>query len=106
LSGRVSSRSVVNTAIIEVSVEYNDPVVAARIADATMRQLGATIEDFENGTVHVALAGPAAVPSAPSNRRFAVNVALAAAAGLGMGMGIAVVLGAMNDRRGRRPRAQ
>jgi len=99
LSAQMSSRTVVNTTFIEVTVEDADPALAARIADATMQQLATTIQDLENGTVHVEVPQPAPVPDTPKDRHTIRNAALGGSAGIVLGIGIAVLVSRILDRR-------
>jgi capsular polysaccharide biosynthesis protein len=101
LAGHVVSQSRVKTAFIDVSVEYNDPALAARIADTAARQLGTTMEQLENGNLRVVVSSPAAMPMAPSNHRLTVNLLFGAASGLILGIAIALLLGLMSVRLGR-----
>jgi capsular polysaccharide biosynthesis protein len=103
LSGRVTSKSLADKAVLEVSVEYNDPVVAAHIADATLAQVGQTISRIENGNIKVTAVGPAAVPRESSQLNLIVNAAVGAVAGFVLGIFIAVGLEVIRQRGGWRP---
>ncbi|OBI74857.1 YveK family protein [Mycobacterium sp. E740] len=102
LREHVVSENIVNNALLEVKVEYDDPVLAARIADATLAQLAKTVENLEHGNVTVTAVGPALVPTAPGNRNIAVNTAVGAAAGLILGSFIAVAAARIRSRRATR----
>jgi receptor protein-tyrosine kinase len=99
LSDRVSTSAVVDTAVIDVTAEADDPDQAAEIADATVRQLGAAVGQFENGTIQVTLSSPAIAPSTPSNFRFITNVGVALFLGLLLGMGLALAVDRVSARR-------
>lgn len=98
LVGRVASSWATDKALLRISVTYNDPTLAAHIADGILQQLGATIERLENGNILVTEVSPAAVPSAPSNHNVVLNAAIGAAGGLVLGLFGAVGLQAMSDR--------
>lgn len=100
LSGRVTTRSLADKAVLEVSAEYNDPVVAAHIADATLTQLGQSISRIENGNIKVTAVGPAAVPRGASNLSVFIYVAVGIMAGLVVGIFIAVGREVIHQRGG------
>lgn len=100
LSGRVTSKSLADRAVIEVSAEYSDPSTAARIADATLTQMGQAISRIENGNVKVTAVGPAAVPQTKSNLGAFVYIAVGVVAGLVIGIVIAVGLELVRQRGG------
>jgi capsular polysaccharide biosynthesis protein len=85
LRREVTAQNEVETAFIDVTVEERDPALAARIADATVRQLAATVTDLEGGTIRVTPTGPAPVPTAASNRHLTLDIGLGAVAGLLLG---------------------
>jgi uncharacterized protein involved in exopolysaccharide biosynthesis len=105
LTGRVVSKAIVNKALLQVEVKYDDPALAAKIADATLAQIGQTVERIENGNIVVTEVNPAVVPSAPSNRNFVRNGAVGGVAGLVFGCFAAVGLHTVSDR-GRRRKAR
>lgn len=100
LSGRVTSQSLADKAVLKVSVEYNDPVVAAHIADATLAQVGQTISRIENGNIKVTAVGPAAVPGKSSKLYLTMYSAVGAVAGLVIGLFVAVGLEVISRRGG------
>lgn len=102
LTERVSCQSVANQALLRVTAEDKDPAAAARIADATLRQLGDVVGRIEHDNVVVSQVTPAAVPSAPSNQKVLRNTAVGAAAGLLVGLCVALGLGWASDRAERR----
>jgi capsular polysaccharide biosynthesis protein len=107
LSGRVESKSLADRAVLEVTVQYSDPAVAARIADATLAQLGRTVSRIENGNIKVTAVGPAAVPADSSKLNVIINVAVGALAGLVIGLFVAITLEVIRQRGGwRGPQAQ
>jgi capsular polysaccharide biosynthesis protein len=89
----------VNTSVIDVSVQNEDPELAARIADATLAELAEAVQELDNDTTHVTVADATAVPTAPSNKSTLRNGALAGAGGLVVGVVIAVLLGLRDERR-------
>jgi capsular polysaccharide biosynthesis protein len=99
LSGRVTSQSVVGKAVLEVAVTYNDPKIAAKIADSTMTQIGRSISALENGNVQMVSFGAAVPPTEPSNRNALVTGMVAAAGGGALGCLIAVCLNLLAKRR-------
>lgn len=102
LTDKVTCSSVANQAVLRVTAEDASPTVAAKIADATLRQLGQTVEQVEHGNVVVSQVTPAAVPSAPSNHMVLRNTAVGAAAGLVLGLLLATGLGWMSERSERK----
>jgi uncharacterized protein involved in exopolysaccharide biosynthesis len=86
-----------------VSVQYNDPVVAAHIADATLVQMGKAVSRIENGNVKVTVVGPAAVPRESSKLKLLINVAVGALAGFVVGLFVAAGLEFIHQRGGWRP---
>jgi succinoglycan biosynthesis transport protein ExoP len=99
LQAQVTSLNRVDTASIDVTAEYGDPETAARIADAVARRLGDTIQELENNTVKVSIAGHAPIPSAPSNHKLARTAVLGGAGGLVLGLAIALLIPARPERR-------
>lgn len=102
LSGRVTSHSIVGKAVLEVTVTYNDPKVAAAIADGVISGISRSISTLENGNVQMVPIGPAVVPSKPSNQKVVVNSAVASAGGLVLGCLISVGLQLLVALRRRR----
>lgn len=100
LSGRVTSKSLADRAVLEVSAEYSDPATAARIADATLTQMGQAISRIENGNIKVTAVGPASVPQTQSNLAVLVYVTVGLVAGLVIGIVIAVGLEVIRQRGG------
>jgi capsular polysaccharide biosynthesis protein len=98
----VTSKSLADRAILEVSAEYSDPAVAARIADATLAQMGQAISRIENGNIKVTAVGPASVPQSSSNLGVLIYIVVGAVAGLVIGLVVAVGLELMRLRGGSR----
>ncbi|WP_156687070.1 YveK family protein [Mycobacterium sp. Marseille-P9652] len=98
LTGRVTSKSSADKAILDVSVEYNDPVMAARIADATLAQIGQAVSRVENGNVKVTAVGPAVVPRPSSRLHLLIHAGVGAIAGLVLGSFVAVGLEFLRER--------
>jgi capsular polysaccharide biosynthesis protein len=106
LSGRVTAKSLADKAVLQVSAEYSDPVVAAHIADAALAQIGHSVSRIENGNIRVTAVGPAAVPGDTSQLNGIIFGFVGAVAGLVLGLFIAVGL-EVRRRGGWRPtRAQ
>jgi capsular polysaccharide biosynthesis protein len=102
LSGRVSSKSMADKAILEVSVQYNNPVVAARIADATLAQIGHAVSHIENGNIKVTAVGPA-TPEGSSDLSVAIYLSVGAVGGFVIGLAVAIGLEFIRRRGGWRP---
>jgi capsular polysaccharide biosynthesis protein len=100
LSGRVQAKSVADKSILEVSAQYDDPAVAARIADATLAQIGETVSHIENGNVKVTAIGPAVVPQASSQFNLIVFTLVGAVAGFVLAVLLAVGLEVVRQRGG------
>src|SRR5882757_549820 len=103
LSGYVTAKSLADRAVLEVTAQYNDPVVAARIADATLTEVGKAVSRIENGNVKVTAVGPAAVPRESSKLKILINVAVGALSGFVVGLFVAVGLEFIQQRGGWRP---
>lgn len=104
LTGRIDSSSVVGQSVVKVTVRYNDPELAARIADATIAQMGLAVGNLEGGNVEVRSAGPALVPSASVRPNGIREGAVGGVAGLALAGLIAVAMAALADRRTTRSR--
>jgi capsular polysaccharide biosynthesis protein len=102
LRDEVSARNEVDTAFLDVTVQDQNPAVAARAADAVLAKLRTTIGELESGAVQLAATGPAAVPTVPSNRHITKNVGLAAVGGAVLGMVLAVLIQLVAERRAAR----
>ena len=100
LSGRVTSKSLADRAVLQVTVQYSDPNVAARIADDTLTQVGKAVSRIENGNIKVTAVGPAAVPSESSKLDVIISIAVGALAGLVIGLILAITLEAIHQRGG------
>lgn len=100
LSGRVTSKSLADKAVLEVNVEYDDPAVAAHIADATLAQLGEAVSRIENGNIKVTAVGPAVVPQASSQFTLIVFALVGAVAGFVVAVLLAVGLEFVRQRGG------
>lgn len=103
LSGSVTSKSLADKAILEVTVTYGDPVVAAHIADATLTQIGQTVSRIENGNIKVTAVGPATVPPQSSELKLIVYAVVGAVAGFVLGLVAALGLEVIRERGGWRP---
>ena len=101
LRREVTAQNEVETAFIDVTVEERDPALAARIADATVRHLAATVTDLEGGTVRVTPTGSAPVPTAASNRHPTLDIGVGAVAGLLLGTLLAVLADLIRPTSGR-----
>lgn len=97
LRGMVTATSPQNSVIIHVTVTDANPELAAKIANATAKQLGGVIEATAaphvdgNSLVTVTLTQPALTPAKPSSPRPTLNLALGLIAGLAAGVVLAVV---------------
>jgi capsular polysaccharide biosynthesis protein len=102
LSGRVTAKSLADKAVLQVSAEYNDPAVAAHIADATLAQIGHSVSRIENGNIKVTAVGPAALPADSSQLNVIIFGFVGAVAGFVLALFIAVGL-EVRRRGGWRP---
>lgn len=98
LSGRIYSWSPVGKSVINVTVFYKDPKLAAAIADATLAQIGNAVSDLEGGNVEIRPAGPAIVPTVISKSNGLREAAIAGVAGLILAGLLAVGLEYLSDR--------
>lgn len=103
LSGRVVSKSLADKAVLEVNAEYDDPAVAAHIADATLAQIGRAVSRIENGNIQVTAIGPAVVPQASSQFNLIIFTFVGAAGGFVLAVLVAVGLEYVRQRGGRSP---
>jgi capsular polysaccharide biosynthesis protein len=99
LRDRVVARNEVGTAFLDVTVADHDPATAARIADATMRQLATVVTDLESGAVTLTPTGPAATASTPVGPPRPLVVGLGTAGGAVAGAVLAVLAQLARDRR-------
>lgn len=98
LSQKISAANQLNTVIIEVSVEDEDPQMAATLANSVAANFIEVIVDElekpEGGAPSLVKIEPiqsAAVPSQPVSPRVPINVAIGAFAGLLLGVAVAVI---------------
>jgi succinoglycan biosynthesis transport protein ExoP len=85
------------TTLLDVTVEADDPQVAAQVAAAVPQQLAAVARDYSpmlansGQTVEAQTIVPAVVPSEPTSPNALRNLALGALAGLMLGIGFALL---------------
>jgi capsular polysaccharide biosynthesis protein len=92
LSGRVTAKSLADSAVLQVKAEYSDPAVAAHIADAALAQIGQSVSRIENGNIKVTAVGPAAVPGDTSQLNVIIFGFVGAVAGFVLSLFVAVAL--------------
>ncbi|MGB8405368.1 MAG: hypothetical protein WCE30_15005 [Mycobacterium sp.] len=81
LTSHIYAWSPVGKSVINVTVFYNDPKLAAAIADETLVQLGGAVSAVEGGNVEIRPAGPAIVPTSISKSNGLREAAIAGVAG-------------------------
>lgn len=97
LQKRVTATSPAESVLLNVTATASDPQVAARIANATAKQLGTVIEQVAapeaagRPLLTVTLTEPATAPDSPSSPRLKLYLALGLLAGLAIGVGYAVI---------------
>ena len=98
LSGRVTSNSYVGKSVVDVTVAYNDPKMAATIADATLAQLSNVVSSLEGGNIEIRPAGPAIIPVAPVRPNGFREAAVAGVAAMMLVGLLAIGLEYLSDR--------
>ena len=97
LSRHLSATNPTDTVLIDLSVRWKDPKMAAQIANAIARHMATTIESIEApnqgdaSPVTVTLLRPASAPLAPSSPLPTLNLALGLVIGIVVGIAVAVM---------------
>jgi succinoglycan biosynthesis transport protein ExoP len=93
------------TTIIKISAANENPVLAAKIANATALSLGATVQRIETNAelgapspVKLTLIQTAVVPTNPDSPKIPLNVGVGLVIGLALGLGIALLADSLNVR--------
>jgi capsular exopolysaccharide synthesis family protein len=90
LQGKIHAEPVIDTLLIELSVEDTDPARAKRLTNSVARAFITTLPELQNGSaLRVSLVEPALKPTAPVRPRTRLNVSLGLLLGLMLGMGLA-----------------
>jgi capsular exopolysaccharide synthesis family protein len=95
LGESVSATNPIDTVLINVSVNDEDPAKAAAVANATAVQLGKVIQTLETSAagdvvpVKATLTDPAEPPTSPTSPRTRINLILGVLIGLALGVGYA-----------------
>jgi len=90
LQQKVHAEPVIDTLLIDLSVEDTDPARAKRLTNGVARAFIQNLPELQNGsTLRVSLVEPALTPSQPLKPRTKLNSALGLAIGLILGAGIA-----------------
>ncbi|WP_104162773.1 polysaccharide biosynthesis tyrosine autokinase [Cryobacterium sp. N22] len=105
LAEMVESSSPLNTVLIDVAVTNDDPVLAAKIANAVGQNFSSIVVDqLEKpdgealSPVKIATIQPALVPEAPASPNIPLNIALGLLIGLALGIGLAVLRSVLDTR--------
>lgn len=104
LRERVTAESPANTVLIHVSATHEEPVLAARIANAVAESLASEVAELETpegegaSPVRLEVVRSASVPAAPSAPSLRLNVAVALITGLMLGAGLAALRQALDTR--------
>lgn len=104
LAQRVKASTVLNTVLINISVEDNSPVRAAATAQAVADSLVKAVDSLEKpktgGTSPVSLSviTPATTPTSPSAPNTKLNLLLGLLVGLALGIGLSVVRSTLDTR--------
>ena len=92
LQARVNAEPVVDTLLIDLSVEDTDPKVAKQLTNTVARAFIASVPKLQGGsTLRVSLVEPALLPTGPVKPRTRLNVALGLVVGLALGAGLALL---------------
>jgi succinoglycan biosynthesis transport protein ExoP len=93
------------TTIIKISATNEDPVRAAKIANATALSLGDTVKRIESNAelgapspVKLTLIQTAVVPATPVSPKIPLNVGVGLLIGLALGLGISLLADSLNVR--------
>jgi polysaccharide biosynthesis transport protein len=90
LQGKIHAEPVIDTLLLELSVEDTNPARAKRLTNSVARAFITTLPELQNGSaLRVSLVEPALKPTAPVRPRTRLNVALGLFLGLMLGVGLA-----------------
>lgn len=104
LRNQVTAESPANTVLIHISATSEEPVLAARTADAVAESLAKEVSELETpegaaaSPVRLEVVRSAAVPTAPSAPSLRLNLAVALITGLMLGAGLAALRQALDTR--------
>jgi capsular exopolysaccharide synthesis family protein len=105
LSQSIGVAAPTNTSIIEISVQNDDAVLAAAIANATAESLTDVVDRIETpatvdatSAVKLTLVQQAGVPASPISPKVPINIALGLLIGLALGVGLAVLRQVLDTR--------
>jgi len=104
LSAHVRAQSPVDTVLINVTADDENPVLAADIANATARSLSAVVTELEtpisggDSPVQISTVREALIPAAPSSPNIPLNSALGLLVGLAVGIAIAILREILNTK--------
>ena len=90
LQGKIHAEPVIDTLLLQLSVEDTNPARAKRLTNSVARAFIATLPEIQSGSaLRVSLVEPALKPTAPVRPRTRLNVALGLLLGLMLGVGLA-----------------
>lgn len=93
LQGKVHAEPVIDTLLIDLSVEDTDPTRAKRLTNTVARAFIRTLPKLQTGSaLRVSLVEPALAPTEPVRPRTKLNIALGLVLGLMIGSGLAFLL--------------
>jgi succinoglycan biosynthesis transport protein ExoP len=105
LQGKIHAEPVIDTLLINLSVEDTDPARAKRLTNNVARAFITKLPELQNGSaLRVSLVEPALRPSSPVRPRTRLNIVLGLLVGLMFGVGLAF-LREFLDRSIRTPEA-
>ena len=102
LSRKISASNPLDTFLLDISVTDNDPVLAAKMANAVADQFLEVIHNLETpegstqALVKATVVKPADTPTVPVSPRPKINLALGLLVGLALGVGAAVLRESMD----------
>ena len=95
---QIKATQVSNLELLELSVTYTDPRIAARVANAVPAALAKFIAETGSVRDTITLIEPATPPSSPSSPNVKLTVAIAIILGLVLNGGLALLHDALSDR--------
>lgn len=94
----IDANQVANLELLQLSVTYRDPVVAAKVANAAPEALAEFVRSTGQSRDLITTVETATVPSSPSSPDVPLNVALGVVLGLILAAGLALLFEALSDR--------
>jgi succinoglycan biosynthesis transport protein ExoP len=94
----INAQQVSNLELLRLSVTYEDPRVAARVANIVPDALGDYIRDTASTRDTIEVSETATVPRSPSSPNLSLNIAIALMLGLILSSGLVLLIESLSDR--------